>query len=303
VLQSLEKDTVTIEALASVTERRHELLEDRWILSRLNHLILNVTALWDEYQFGEVERQIHDFVWGEFCDWYIEMAKSRIGQPSSPMPVLIYVLETTLRLLHPFMPFITEEIWQNLRDRIPQGYLKTESLIIAPYPIAHEKAIDSAAERVMDAVIETVRAIRNVRAEHNVVASKWIEARVYADDITSDIAAKSETIELLSRARPLTVLNRKERTGKEENAVVVVLKETDVVLPLAGMIDLSAEKKRLEDEIANIGSDIARLESRLNDAAFTSKAPAAVVEKERGRLQSQRDKLTRLNQELSQLTQ
>ena len=303
VLQSLEKDPVIIEVLDGVPSMRHELLEDRWILSRLNHLILNITTLWNEFQFGEVERQIHDFVWGEFCDWYIEMAKSRIGQPSSPMPVLIYVLETTLRLLHPFMPFITEEIWQNLKDRIPRGYLKTDSLIIAPYPIADEKAIDPAAERVMDAIIETVRAIRNVRAERNVVASKWVEARVYADDITSDIASKSETIELLSRARPLTVLSRKERTGKDENAVVVVLKETDVVLPLAGMIDLSVEKKRLEDEIANIGNDIARLESRINDAAFTAKAPAAVVEKERGRLQSQRDKLIRLNQELAQLKQ
>jgi valyl-tRNA synthetase len=218
------------------------------------------------------------------------------------MSVLIYVLENVLRLLHPFMPFITEEIWQNLKDRIAGGYLTTDALIIAPYPEAVENMVDPVAERVMDAVIETVRAIRNVRAERGVAAAKWIEARVYADDIAGDIASKAEIIEMLSRVRPLSVLNRKERAASEENAVVVVLKETNVVLPLSGMVDIAAEKKRLEGEIDNIRGDISRLESRLNDAAFTTKAPAAIVEKERGRLQSQIDKLSRLNQEMGQLT-
>ncbi len=286
----------------NITARKHEIIEDRWILSRLHRLIINVNTLWNEYQFGEVERQIHDFVWGEFCDWYIEMAKPRIGRESSPMSVLIYVLENVLRLLHPFMPFITEEIWQNLKDRIAGGYLTTDALIIAPYPEAVENMVDPVAERVMDAVIETVRAIRNVRAERGVAAAKWIEARVYADDIAGDIASKAEIIEMLSRVRPLSVLNRKERAASEENAVVVVLKETNVVLPLSGMVDIAAEKKRLEGEIDNIRGDISRLESRLNDAAFTTKAPAAIVEKERGRLQSQIDKLSRLNQEMGQLT-
>lgn len=279
-----------------------EPVEDRWILSRLNRLILNVNELMSNFQFGEAERQIHDFFWGEFCDWYIEIAKIRLYQPkSSPLPVLSLVLETTLRLLHPFMPFITEELWQNLKRRLPNGSLATDSIMIAPYPIVNGEAFDFEAERVMESVIEIIRSIRNARAEHKVEASKWIEARIYADRLQPAIAAKSEVIEILAKARPLAVLSRQQREAKEERALVLVLKEAEVVLPWAGMVDVAVEKKRLEAATIALQKEIERVEQRLKDDAFVSRAPVAVVEKERGKLQSYKDRLIRLKQELKQL--
>jgi len=255
------------------------------------------------FQFGEAERQIHDFFWGDFCDWYVEIAKIRLSRSdSSPLPVLAFVLETTLRLLHPFMPFITEELWQRLKQYLPEASLSSPSIIVAPYPVANEKFIDVEAESVMEAVIEIVRSIRNARAEHKVAAGKWIEARVYADKLRTVIASQSEAIETLAKARPLAVLSRSQRQTKEEKALVLVLKEAEVVLPWAGMVDMAAERQRLEGEISVVGREIDRLEQRLKDSAFVSKAPAAVVEKERDKLQVYKDKLLRLQQELSQLS-
>ncbi len=303
VLRSLEAEPIKGGAWARLTAERPELIEDRWILSRLNGLVLNVDKLMSDYQFGEAERQIHDFSWGEFCDWYIEIAKVRLSQQaSSPLPILAFVLETMLRLLHPFMPFITEELWQGLKQRLPEGSLDSASITIAPYPIADGKAIDPEAEQVMGSVIEIIRSIRNARAEHKVAAAKWIEAQVYADNLVSAIASQSGVIEILARARPLAVLSREQRQAKGEKALVLVLKEAEVVLPWAGMVDLAAEKQRLEREISTNQKEIARLEQRLRDTAFTSKAPAAVVEKERSKLQACEDKLLRLRQELSQLS-
>ncbi len=291
------------QALAKLVAAQAEPIEDRWILSRLNRLASNVTELMSNFQFGEAERQIHDFFWGEFCDWYIEIAKIRLSQPnSSPLPVLSLALETTLRLLHPFMPFITEELWQNLRRRLPNGSLASDSIMIAPYPVANGRAFDPEAERVMESVIEIIRSIRNARAEHKVAVAKWIEARIYTDKLQSAIASKSAVIETLAKARPLAVLSREQREAKEEKALVMVLKEADVVLPWAGMIDLAAEKQRLEGEINTVQNEIDRLEQRLKDAAFVSKAPAAVVEKERSKLQSYKDKVLRLEQELAQFS-
>jgi len=302
VLRSLEAEPIKGGAWVRLTAERPELIEDRWILSRLNRLILNVDKLMSDFQFGEAERQTHDFFWGEFCDWYIEIAKVRLSQQaSSPLPVLAFVLETMLRLLHPFMPFITEELWQGLKQRLPEGSLDSASITIVPYPIADEKAIDPEAEQVMDSVIEIIRSIRNARAEHKVAAAKWIEAQVYADNLVSAIALQSGVIEILARAQPLAVLSREHRQAKGEKALVLVLKEAEVVLPWAGMVDLVAEKQRLEREISTNQKEIARLEQRLKDAAFVSKAPAAVVGKERSKLQACEDKLLRLRQELAQL--
>jgi valyl-tRNA synthetase len=303
VFQNLESNPIEGKALAQLKAKHPEPIEDRWILSRLNHLVLSVDELMSNFQFGEAERQIHDFFWGEFCDWYIEIAKIRLSQSDySPLPVLAFTLETTLCLLHPFMPFITEELWQNLKQRLPEGNLGSTSIIIAPYPVGKKKFVDAETETVMESVIEIIRSIRNARAEHKVAAGKWIEARVYADELQPDIASQSEAIETLAKARPLAVISRKQRRAKEEKALVLVLKEAEVVLPWAGMVDVAAEKQRLEGEIGALEKEIDRLEQRLKDKAFLSKAPAAVVDKERSKLQGFKDKLLRLRQELTQLS-
>jgi valyl-tRNA synthetase len=302
VFRSLEDKPVEAGALAQLTKERPVEIEDRWILSRLNHLISSVDELMANFQFGEAERQIHDFFWGEYCDWYIEVAKIRLSRSDfSPLPVLAFVLETALRLLHPFMPFITEELWQGLKQRLPEGNLGSDSIMIAPFPVVNKKAIEPDAEQVMDSVIEIIRSIRNARAEHKVAADKWIEACVYADKFQADIAAKSESIETLAKARPLAVLGRGQRRAKDEKALVLVLKEAEVVLPWAGMVDLTVERQRLEGEISKVEDEIVRLEKRLKDTAFVAKAPAAVVEKERDKLKTFKDKLLRLKQELEQI--
>jgi valyl-tRNA synthetase len=272
-------------------------LADRWIRSRLNRLIAKVNSLLENFHFGEAERQIHDFLWGEYCDWYIEMAKLRSAP--SPIPTLVHVLDVTLRLLHPFMPFITEELWQNLKRRRAEGH-EIDSIMIAPYPVSDNTAIDPKAEREMEAIIEIIGGIRNARAQYKVEPARRIEAQIYAGQLDSAIASNSPAIETLARVSPLTIdVGRREKAAGDD--LVLVLKETDVVLPLAGMVDLEAERHRLEREIEGSRAELSHLEARLRDESFLTKAPAEVVKKEQGRRATHREKLERLEAELSRL--
>ena len=299
VLRSLEGKP---EAAKLITEPLP--LEDRWILSRINGLIATVNKLMTDFQFGEAERQIHDFFWGEFCDWYIEISKLRF-QPSSPLPsplpVLRHVLEITLRLLHPFMPFITEEIWQSLKPYAPETGQQTESIVIAPYPEADDKAFDPEAEQGMETIIEIIRSIRNARTESKIEPAKWVEATVYADNLLPAISSQSKAIETLARVHPLTILKRDQRRKEAETALILVLKQAEVVLPWASMVDRQAEKERLYKEISLTQEQLARFEARLKDAEFLSKAPPAVINKERSKHEAYKDKIHRLRHELAQL--
>jgi valyl-tRNA synthetase len=298
VLQSLESNPIDWSQKV-----QPQTIEDRWILSKLNRLILKVDSFMNDFQFGEAEREIHDFFWGEFCDWYIEMTKLRLSQPnSSALSISGIVLERTLRLLHPFMPFITEELWQNLKQRLPEGSLVQSSIMIAPYPIGDENYLDPDAERIMDSVLEIIRSIRNARAERKVEAAKWIEAHVYTDELFAAINSQSTAIETLARVRPLAVKERHQRQVTDEKALVIVLKESEVVLPLSGMVDAVAERQRLEKERGKLKTEIDRLEQKLQDISFTSKAPESVVGKEREKLSGYKDKLERLEKELCQLS-
>jgi valyl-tRNA synthetase len=301
LMKHIEDNPISKESLEQINISSLKSVEDRWILSRLNKAIANVSELMTDFQFGEAERQIHDFFWGEFCDWYIEISKLRFSdKTASPSPILAIVLETSLRLLHPFMPFITEELWQNLKLRLPDGTLQAGSIMVSPYPLADKEAIDPDAERSMSSIIEIIRSIRNARAEYKVNASKLIEAQIYARELTSTIGAHSTVIETLAKTRPLTILDRNQRPASKEKAFVIVLEESDVVLPWADMIDPAAEKQRLEKEIDNIKGERDRLGQRLKDNAFISKAPSSVVEKETNKLHTYQDKLARLEQELAQ---
>jgi valyl-tRNA synthetase len=299
ILQSLDAERLETKPLEVQPQR----IEDRWINSQLNRLIKSVTELMENFQFGEAEQQIYDLVWSKFCDWYIEIAKIRFRSQStpSPLPFLANTLEKSLRLLHPFMPFVTEELWQSLKQCLLGGSNMPASIMIAPYPVADDKAFAPEAERVMDSVIEIVRSIRNVRAQYKVKPNKWIEARVYADDLLSSLIMQADMMEILAKARPLTILGRQKREFARDKDLVLVLKEAEVVVPLAGVVDRLAEEQRLLKENEEIKERIAQLEARLRDNAFLGKAPAQVVEKEKQKLSMFEDKLKRLNQELSQL--
>ncbi len=279
-------------------------LEDRWILSRLNGTVARVSSLMKDFQFGEAQQQIYDFLWGEFCDWYIEITKIRLRSDEdtmSPLPILVHVLETSLRLLHPFMPFLTEELWQNLKRHLPQDRPTGESIAIAQYPEAEKMATDPDSERVMQSVIEIIRSIRNVRAEHKVESARWIAAQIYADKLKPAIAPYSRVIQTLARARPVTFHDRRREHPRGENTLVLVLQDAEVIIPMESMVNIAAERKHLEAELAQGEADTAKLEARLSNKDFLSKAPAAVIGREKSKLTARKARLARLREQLKKL--
>ncbi len=277
-------------------------VEDRWILSRLSRTEANVNKMMTDFQFGEALSTIYDFLWNEYCDWYIELAKVRLNPENkeavSPLPVLINVLETALRLLHPFMPFVTEELWQNLKNHLPAKWQQTESIMIAKYPKADKGAIDTEAENIIESVIDITRAIRNIRAENKVESAKWIAADIYSGKLTAAITPYLSAIQSLAKVKPLEFKAGRLTGAQGEKFAVAVLKEADVIVPMASMIDLAVEREKILKEIAQIDADVARLEARLKDEAFLSKAPAAVVAKEKERLTERKERAARLRQQI-----
>ncbi len=273
-------------------------VEDRWILSRFDQLAARVNRLLEEFRFGEAEAEVYEFVWGEFCDWYIELAKIRLSQPGSPspVPVLVRTLESSLRLLHPFMPFITEEIWQNLVARLPRDAARPDSLIIAEYPRSTGFA-DAAAEREMGLVIDIIRSIRNARAESKIDPAKRIEAHVHAGNSPA-IEPHRQALEALAKLQPLHIQGpRKE--SRSDGAQVLRVGEVEIVLPMT--VDVDAETQRLEQEKGSLQARIDGLQARLGDQSFLSKAPQAVVDKERGKLQDWQMKLQKMTERLAEL--
>ena len=291
-----------VEGAGSTPRPTHR--HDRWILSRLNRVAAQVQRFMDEYQFGEAQRVIHDFLWGEYCDWYIEMAKIRLSREgdggASPLPVLAYVLERVLRLLHPFMPFITEEIWQTLVDYLPKEPGRPDVLMIAPYPEADATLIDERAEAEVGAVIEVVRAVRNLRAEFRIQPAQSLEALVDAPEVGEVVEAEASTIKTLARVEPLTVNSNAEQSASGDR-VALVLASGTVTIPLAGLVDLSRERERLSGEIGELDASRARLSARLMDEKFLTRAPEEVVERERQRLESLEERRARVDDILSRL--
>jgi len=284
-------------ALAALT------LADSWILSRAHRLTAEVNRLMASYEFGEAGRQIYDFLWSEFCDWYLEIAKSQLRSPAlqaSTQAIMAQVLERTLRLLHPFMPFVTEEIWQRLargtedeeRGARSEGR-GAASIMLAPYPTADERFFDAAAEEQMGLVMELVRSIRNARAEFGVEPAKRIEALIAAGQAKDLLAAQTETMVILARLDPAKLRIAATLPEKPQQALSLLVGGVECYLPLAAMVDLAAERARTEKELAAAQADVARGE-KLLASDFASKAPAAIVEKEREKLATNRQRLAQL---------
>jgi len=297
IIRSLESDK------KSDAKIDHEQLsaEDRWILSRLNRTVASVTGLMEDFQFGEAERQIHDFLWGEYCDWYIELAKIRLQQNDySSLPVLLHVLEKSLRLLHPFMPFITEELWQNLKKHM--NGLDADSIMVAEYPEADETMIDATVEAEIDTIIEIVHNIRNIRAEYKVEPNRWVEASIYTGpSLNKSLIPYTKAIQTLARANPVSFMKGEPKTETGDNTLVLPLQKTTLVIPMSSMLDIEAEKKRLQKETDNVQNEVTRLENRLHDEAFLTKAPTAVIEKGKQKLYTLNDRLEKLKQQSTRL--
>jgi valyl-tRNA synthetase len=271
-------------------------VEDRWILSRLDRLVGAVDQLLREFQLNEAGHRIYDFLWGEYCDWYVEMAKVRLNREGvSPLPVLVHVLETGLRLLHPYMPFVTEELWQRLRPF--QAQPPSEALIVASFPQSDPAWRDEEAERQTEAIVEVVRAIRNIRSEKRVEPTRDIEAHI----VTAEAhLVGTAHVKALARVEPLHVATDQEAVPKESVATVV-LPHARVVVPLAGLFDVDAERTGLEKEIEEAEAYLKRLDGKLSNEQFRSKAPREVVAKEEERRAETQARLEGLRRALAEL--
>jgi valyl-tRNA synthetase len=258
-------------------------LPARWIMSRLHHVIESVERLFESHLYGEAGRQIDDFLWTEFADWFIEISKHPLYQgtdaeKAAAQRVLLTVLDTSLRLLHPFMPFVTEELWSYLPH--PEG--EDRPLILAAFPEHDPRYFDAAAEEEMSRLIELVRGIRNVRGQYNVEPGRRITALIQPGDHTAALESCGYIFSRLCNVGEYQLLNT--TAPAPDKAAVVVSGDITVYLPLADFIDAAAECARLDQELQKIGEQIARTEAMLSNEQFVSRARPDVVERERARL-------------------
>ncbi len=276
-------------------------LADRWILSRTSRLVREVQSLLEGYEVGEAARRIYDFTWNEFCDWYIEIAKIRlygddVGGQATARAVLVFCLEQILRLLHPVMPFITEEIWQALPHEGP-------SIMIAPWPAPNAELEDPAAEQAMATIMELVRSIRNIRAEMNVPLGKRADVVIqYTEEPMRQLLDSSSSY-LFSLASVAHLEIAAASSLKPAQSAAAILPGLEVYLPLRGLIDLEKEAARLRKALEDTQSDLARTRERLSNPNFVSRAPEEVVAKERDREATFADSVTRLKERLRILEQ
>ncbi len=260
---------------------------DKWILTRLNETIEHVTRLSERYEFGEVGRALYNFIWDDFCDWYIEMAKLPLygedeAAKKTTRSILAHVLDNTMRLLHPFMPFITEEIWQNL----PHA---GESITTAAWPKVNPDLSDEQAAGEMKLLMEMIRSVRNIRAEVNTPMSKKIKMLVKAKDeqVLKAIENNRSYIERFCNPEELQMGIELETPEKAMTAVITGL---EIILPLEGLINIDEEIARLEKEYEKLNKEVDRVQKKLSNEGFMKKAPESVVAEERAKEQDYLEK-------------
>jgi valyl-tRNA synthetase len=281
-------------------------LADRWIRSRLHHIVGEVTRLYEAFQYGEAGRQLYDFFWSEFADWYIEIAKAQIDQGGmaaySAGKTLVHVLEQTLRMLHPFIPFVTEETWGHLKRAAGDGFAPVEGwadgLMIASWPEAGGK--DDGAESEMNLIIDLIRGIRNVRSEYQVQPGRRIAALIAAGDQASLVDGQRDALVQMARLNGEELVIARE-IDPPDQASTTIVGGVVCYLPLADLVDLAAESERLTKELAEVEAMIARSEGQLA-GPFSQRAPAPVVQRERDKLDDLKVRREQLDERLKALS-
>lgn len=270
---------------------------DRWILTRLNETIEKVTHLFDRFEFGEAGRNLYNFIWDDFCDWYIEMSKETLygDNPEAKrmnQAVLVYVLDNIVRLLHPIMPFVTEEIFSKLPTT-------TGSIVVASYPEVNEFSDESAAEG-MEILKEVIRAVRNIRAEVNTPLSKAVTLLIQANDakVQDFLTANQNYIMRFCNPDELVIVTE---LAVPDMAMSQVITGATIYLPLANLINLTEEIARLEKELAKLDGEVKRVQGKLANERFVSKAPQAVVDQERAKEADYLEKQQAVAQRIAQL--
>ncbi len=275
-------------------------LTGRWILSRLTKTINDINKSLEEYRFNDAANSIYQFIWHEFCDWYIELSKTVLYSETASKELieatksaLLFILESSLRLLHPFMPFVTEELWQNLPHT-------GQSIMIAPFP-DHDLS-DEEAEREMEYIVETISGIRSIRGELNIAPSAILDVKIKplterAESIINDY---QDYIKQLARAGSIKI----DRSfTKEKGTAVSVRKEIEVYIPLEGLLDVESEINRLKKDLKKVEDKISNLDRKLLNEDFIRKAPPEVVQKEKNKYNELMDRRERLNESIERLVE
>lgn len=271
---------------------------DRWILHRLNETVRDVTRLIDSYEFGETGRLLYNFIWDDLCDWYIEFAKLSLystdeAAKKATQSVLAYVLDRTQRLIHPFMPYISEEIWQHLPH-------EGETITLAEWPVYEAALAAPDAVKEMELLMEMIRAVRNIRAEVNVPMSKKIEMLIKPSG-EAEAAILSRNEEFIKRFCGTSKLETGLQISAPDKAMTAILTGAELYLPLAGLIDIAQEIIRLEKEHQHLNAEVERIEKKLGNEGFVAKAPAKVIDEERAKMNDYADKRDKVLARIAEL--
>lgn len=282
----------------SLPEASEWQLADKWILSRLNDTVRDVTRLFDSFEFGEAGRALYNFIWNDFCDWYIEMAKENLTGEDEKLKkntqrILRYVLDQILRLMHPIMPFVTEKIWLSMPH-------DGASLVVAEYPVEHTEFDNQVAEKDMDNLIELIKAVRNSRSEVNAPMSSAIDILIKTkDDDTRKVFENN--VDYINRFCHPKRLEIAADIEAPKLAMTSVITGAEVYLPLADLIDLNEEISRLQKEAKKLESEVTRGEKKLGNEKFVVNAPEAVVAKEKEKLANYKQQLAATESRIEEL--
>lgn len=264
-------------------------LADKWILSRLNSTIAAVTKSLEGYRFNEAEATIYDFFWHDFCDWYVEMIKPKIGKKDSASEkVLLHVLEDSLKLLHPFMPFVTEAVWQNIMER--------ESIMTEAWPETKRALIKKNIEKTQDVVKSIIVSIRNIRSDMNIPHSTRFTAYLKPLKKGGGKALAAAGVDYIKNLARLGDLIIDEKMGKPKASATVVLEDYNVFIPLEGLIDVSAEKARLDKKMSDLEKQMRFTERRLKDKNFVNKAPEKIIGQEKEKSARLKEQIKRIKE-------
>lgn len=259
---------------------------DKWIITKLQKLIKESTENLEKFRFSEAGLKIYDFLWGDLCDWYLEITK---GEHKNPV-VLLYVLKNTLKLLHPFVPFVTEAIWKNLGEE--------KMLIISEWPKYSKNLVFEKEAKEMELVHSVISAIRSIREGYNVKASRKVHAFVYAGSKKAVLEAK---IEPIMRLAGLQALEIKDKGPKIKSAATAFLKEVEIYVPLTELVDIGSEKEKIKKEIEYKKGFVAQINGKLQNKKFVENAPKDIVEKERRKLEEAENTILKLQKQLKDL--
>jgi valyl-tRNA synthetase len=265
---------------------------NRWILSRFYSVLKETTKYLQDYKFNEAANLLYGFFWHEFCDWYVEMIKPDIKSKHNQV-VMYKVLEKFLRAIHPFMPFISEEIWQKLQGQSPSGTVPVRSIMIEPWPHIQAKIIDKKIDSDMESVFQVITAIRNMRQELEIPLLKEIDAHISSENKTTRILIELMSAQIKNLAK-LASLKVEPKHAHFKSSVTMIIKDMHVVIPLEGVVDIQKELAKISGRIQKTDSEIKSKVKTLSNKDFLKHAPEDVVAKEKSRLKELKDTLKRL---------